>query len=52
LGLKTATGQKVSSISLLGSKEKIKWTQNKEEVVIQRPAQLPEYNTVVFEIKF
>jgi alpha-L-fucosidase len=51
LGLKTATGQKVSSISLLGSKEKIKWKQNKEEVVIQRPAQLPEYNTVVFVIK-
>lgn len=51
LALKTATGHKVSSISLLGSKEKIKWTQNNDEIVIQRPAQLPKYNTVVFAIK-
>jgi alpha-L-fucosidase len=50
LGLQTATGQKVKSIRLLGSKEKIKWTQNNEEVVIQKPAQLPGYDTVVFEI--
>jgi alpha-L-fucosidase len=50
LGLQTATGQKVKSISLLGSKEKIKWTQNNEEVLIQKPDQLPEYDTVVFEI--
>jgi alpha-L-fucosidase len=51
LGLQTAIGRKVNSISLLGSKEKIKWTQNKNEVLIQKPAQLPEYNTVVFEIR-
>jgi alpha-L-fucosidase len=51
LGLQTATGQKVKSIRLLGSKEKIKWTQTNEEVVIQKPAQLPEYETVVFEIR-
>jgi alpha-L-fucosidase len=50
LGLQTATGQKIKSISMLGSKEKIKWTQNNEAVVIQKPAQLPEYNTIVFEI--
>jgi alpha-L-fucosidase len=52
LGLQTATGRKVKSISLLGSKEKIKWTQNKDEILIQRPEQLPEYSTVVFEIRF
>ncbi|GHV07954.1 alpha-L-fucosidase [Bacteroidia bacterium] len=51
LGLKTATGKKVSSIKLLGSNEKIKWTQNGEEVVITKPAQLPKYNTIVFEIQ-
>jgi alpha-L-fucosidase len=50
LGLKTETGKKVSSIKLLGSKEKIKWTQNGEELIIQKPAQLPEYDTVVFAI--
>ncbi|KAA6314444.1 hypothetical protein EZS27_034940, partial [termite gut metagenome] len=51
LGLKTATDQKIKSITLLGSKEKIKWSQNKDEVLIQRPAQLPAYKTVAFAIK-
>jgi alpha-L-fucosidase len=51
LGLKAATGQKVLSISLLGSKEKIKWSQDNNGVVIQKPIQLPEYNTIVFAIK-
>jgi alpha-L-fucosidase len=51
LGLKVETGQKVKSISLLGSKEKIKWSQNDGEVVIQKPTQLPKYETVVFEIR-
>jgi alpha-L-fucosidase len=48
LGLKTATGRKIKSISLLGSAEKLKWTQNDEEVVVRKPLQLPGYNTVVF----
>jgi alpha-L-fucosidase len=51
LGLKTETGAKVSSIKMLGSEEKIQWTQNDEEVIIKRPAQLPAYNTVVFAVK-
>jgi alpha-L-fucosidase len=51
LGLKTETGKKVSSIKLLGSTEKIKWTQTDNEVVIQRPAQLPKYDTVTFAIQ-
>jgi alpha-L-fucosidase len=51
LGLQTATGQKIKSISLLGSKENIKWSQNDAEVVIQKPARLPEYNTIVFAIR-
>jgi alpha-L-fucosidase len=51
LGLSTETGKKVSSIKLLGSTEKIKWTQNGEEVLIQKPTQLPAYNTVVFAIQ-
>jgi alpha-L-fucosidase len=52
LGLKTATGQKIKSISMLGSKEKIKWSQTDAEVIIQKPVQLPEYETVVFAVKF
>jgi alpha-L-fucosidase len=51
LGLKTATGRKIKSIRLLGSKEKLKWTQNNEETVIQKPKQLPGYKTVVFVVK-
>jgi alpha-L-fucosidase len=51
LGLKTETGAKVSSIKMLGSEEKITWTQNDNEVVIQKPAKLPAYSTVVFAVK-
>jgi alpha-L-fucosidase len=51
LGLKTETGKKVSSITLLGSKEKISWTQNDNEVIIKKPAQLPAYHTIVFAIR-
>jgi alpha-L-fucosidase len=50
LGLKTATGKKISSVKMLGSKENIKWSQNDDEVIIHKPTNLPEYNTVVFEI--
>jgi alpha-L-fucosidase len=51
LGLKTATGQKISSVKMLGSSEKINWTQDNDEVVIRKPAGLPKYNTVVFAIR-
>ncbi|MDR0814592.1 MAG: alpha-L-fucosidase [Bacteroidales bacterium] len=51
LGLKSATGKKISSVKMLGSAEKIKWSQNDGEVVIKKPAQLPKYNTVVFAIQ-
>jgi alpha-L-fucosidase len=48
LGLKTS--QKVQSINMLGSKEKIKWSQNDDEAVIQKSVQLPDYETIVFAI--
>jgi alpha-L-fucosidase len=51
LGLKTETGQKVKSVKLLGSAQKVQWTQNDAEVRIERPADLPKFNTVVFEIQ-
>jgi alpha-L-fucosidase len=51
LGLKTETGQKVKSVKLLGSKEKINWTQNDNEVVINRPDNLPKYKTTVYEVQ-
>jgi alpha-L-fucosidase len=51
LGLKAVTGQKIKSITLLGSSEKLNWSQNNEEVLVQKPSQLPGYNTVAFAIK-
>ncbi|MDR1170189.1 MAG: alpha-L-fucosidase [Prevotellaceae bacterium] len=51
LGLKAKTGAKVSSVKMLGSEEKIQWTQSDDEVVIRKPAQLPAHNTVVFAVK-
>ncbi|MDR1746185.1 MAG: alpha-L-fucosidase [Tannerella sp.] len=51
LGLKAETGQKVKSINLLGSQEKIRWTQNDDELVIHKPSQTPSRPTVVFAIK-
>ena len=51
LGLQTETGKKIKSVKLLGSNEKIQWTQNNEAVVIQKPAHLPDFNTLVFEIQ-
>jgi hypothetical protein len=36
---------------MLGSAEKINWSQNDDEVIIRKPAQFPAYNTVVFAVK-
>jgi hypothetical protein len=51
LGLKTETGAKISSIKMLGSEEKITWTQDDNEAVIKKPSRLPDYNTVAFAVK-
>ena len=51
LGLKTAGGKKISSVKLLGSNEKIEWTQTDDEVTIRKPAGLPNFTTLVFAIK-
>ena len=51
LGLKAATGKKINSVKLLGSSEKIRWTQSDTGLVIQKPSNMPDFTTVVFEIK-
>ena len=51
LGLKTETGQKIKSVKLLGNNDKIQWMQNDAEVIIKKPASLPKFNTIVFEIQ-
>jgi alpha-L-fucosidase len=52
LGLKKETGRKIKSARMLGSTEEIKWTQNEDAVIIQKPARLPGYKTVVFAIEW
>jgi alpha-L-fucosidase len=47
LGLKSATGEKVSSVKLLGSDEKVEWSQNDEAVIIKLLKTLPD-KPVVF----
>lgn len=44
--------KKVSSVKLLGSKEKLAWSQSQEELLIQQPLQLPLYSALALEIKF
>jgi alpha-L-fucosidase len=46
LGLKKETARKIKSVRLLGSAEEIKWAQNDDAVVIQKPDTLPKYKTV------
>ncbi len=44
--------QKVKSVKMLGSKEKIKFSRGTNgELIIAKPANMPDYRVVVFEIK-
>jgi len=42
----------ISSVSMLGSKEKIQWKQGDNALVITTPAKLPECKVVVFSVNF
>ncbi|MFT3752314.1 MAG: alpha-L-fucosidase [Paludibacter sp.] len=46
------TSQKVASVSLLGSTEKIQWKQGSEALIIKVPANLPDFKVVAFAIRF
>ena len=46
------SSQKVASISMLGSSQKIEWKQESDALVIKKPANLPAYAIVGFSIKF
>ena len=53
LGLNTPTGkQKVSSVSVLGSKEKLRWVQKSDALIIEKPTTLPTVDVLTFKIKF
>jgi len=51
LGLQSKTGQKIKSVKLLGSSDKVVWTQNDDEAVITKPASTPAFNTLVYAIQ-
>jgi len=42
----------VSSVQLLGSKEKLSWTQEPDALVIRRPAKMPCEHAIAFKIAF
>jgi alpha-L-fucosidase len=53
LGSKTAqNGRKIKSVSLLGSDEKLAWTQTRETLTIGRPVGIPSSEAVVFKVVF
>jgi alpha-L-fucosidase len=44
--------RRIASVSMLGSKAKLKWKQEVGALVIQKPSNLPTYQVVAFKIKF
>jgi alpha-L-fucosidase len=44
--------QKVASVKMLGSSEKIKWNQEGDALVITKPTKLPDWKVVSFKIEF
>lgn len=45
-------GKQVASVKILGSKEKLKWNQNSDALVISKPAKLPDWEVVTFKVEF
>ena len=53
LGSKTAqNSRKIKSVTLLGSDEKLAWTQSKDGLTISRPAEVPSPEALVFKVVF
>jgi len=51
-GLKATYNHKIAGIELLGSKEKIKWTQQHDFLVIYTPKIMPGQEAICFKISF
>ena len=45
-------GKTVSSVKMLGGKEKLNWKQESDALVIAKPAKLPEWQVTGFKIEF
>ena len=53
LGLKTEQNKrKIKSVTLLGSDEKLVWSQSKENLTIAHPAEIPSPEALVFKVIF
>ena len=53
LGSKTAQNKrKIKSVTLLGSDEKVAWTQTKENLTIGKPTDIPSPEAVVYKVVF
>lgn len=46
------SAQRVASVKMLGSSEKLKWNQEGDALVITKPEKLPEWKVVCFKIEF
>jgi len=42
----------ITSVKILGSKEKLAWKQDADALVITKPTKLPEWQVVTFKIEF
>jgi alpha-L-fucosidase len=45
-------GKTVESVKILGSNEKLKWNQNADALVINKPSKLPDWQVVTFKVEF
>jgi len=45
-------GKQVSSVKILGSKEKLKWNQNADALVIEKSTKLPDWEVVTLKVEF
>lgn len=44
--------QTIASVKMLGSNQKLSWNQNDGALIIQKPANLPEWQVVTFKVEF
>jgi alpha-L-fucosidase len=52
LGTDSGLADSISDIKLLGSDEALSWSQGADELVIQKPAHLPDWDVVGFKVTF
>lgn len=45
-------GKTIASVKMLGSKEKLKWIQQNDALVIEKPSKLPEWEVVTLKLEF